>query len=109
MRERHGVEVRSEEELSIESGSVEVLEEGSGSRMDGSSKGLGESWLVEGTFLMNFPNASRGGSLGCLGIRLVTRGDREVEEVGVRKKGDNPLNSASLGQPGECAQKCMRE
>ena len=58
MRERRGVEERSEEELSIESGSVEVLEEGSGSRMDGSSKGLGESWLVEGTFLMNFPNVS---------------------------------------------------
>ncbi len=58
MRERRGVEVRLEEELSIESGSIEVLEEGSGSQMDGLSKGLEESWLVEGTFLMNFPNVS---------------------------------------------------
>jgi len=58
MRERRGVEVRSEEELSIELGSIEVLEEGSGSQMDGLSKGLEESWLVEGTFLMNFPNVS---------------------------------------------------
>ncbi|KAH9161369.1 hypothetical protein EDB89DRAFT_2248353 [Lactarius sanguifluus] len=81
--------------------SVELLVDGSGWRggvWGEVSVGVGSGFLV------NFPKRSLGGRLDCLGIWLVTRGDREgKKETGER--GVNPLNSASLGQPDVRARK----
>ncbi|KAH8976967.1 hypothetical protein EDB92DRAFT_2109141 [Lactarius akahatsu] len=101
VRERRGVEVVLEEVLSIESESVEELGEGSRSRIDGSRGGL-EDDEADGVFLRNFPvNGSLGGSLDCLGIRLVTKGDREVVNVlnsACGGKGDKEKRAQGLDQ-----------
>jgi hypothetical protein len=91
------VEVVSEEVLSMESESVEELGEGSRSRIVGSSGGS-EDDEAEGVFLRNFPvNGSLGGSLDCLGIRLVTKGDREVIGWLVRRRGNQTTELCLTG------------
>jgi hypothetical protein len=60
------VDAWSEEGFSIVSGSEESLGEGSDSRMEGSS---GDGCFEEEAFLMNRPDESLGGSLGCFGMQ----------------------------------------
>jgi hypothetical protein len=79
-----GVEVRIEDVLSVVSGSVELLEEGSGLRIEESSSGEGESCCFEvDTFLLNCPDKFLGGSsLGFLGMGKVTEATAERKDVG---------------------------
>ena len=62
--------------------SKELLEEASDSGRGGSGSEEGCFVGDEESFLTNRPDASRGGRLGCLGIRLVTKGDHKEEDVG---------------------------
>ncbi|KAH9171736.1 hypothetical protein EDB89DRAFT_1906721 [Lactarius sanguifluus] len=82
--------------------------------MDGSSGGSEEDEADE-VLLRNFPvNGSLGGSLDCLGMRLVTEGDREVnvlESACVSKRGQRVVKEEGRpreqGETGTCTKRSL--